>query len=82
MVTFNGVNNDLYLHNKSLNKQNFNIEVQDVSAEKIEYDFEPPLMSQIKYFLDNLDNPNINYVGGKEAIDVMNILHESSKQLT
>ena len=50
-------------------------------AEKIEYDFEPPLTSQIKYFLDNLDNPNINYIGGKEAIDVMNILRESSEQL-
>lgn len=82
MVTFNGVNNDLYLHNKSLNKQNFDIEVQDVPAEKIEYDFAPPLTSQIKYFLDNLDNPNINYIGGKEAIDIMNILRESSKQLT
>ena len=63
-------------------KQNFDIEIQEVAAEKIEYDFEPPLTSQIKYFLNNLDNPDIDFIGGKEAIDVMNILRESSEQLT
>ena len=81
MITFNGVSNDLYVHNKFLNKENYEIGISGIPIEKIDYDFKSPLTSQIEFFLDNLDNPYIEYIGGKEAIDVMNILHESSKNL-
>tara|TARA_B110000008_G_scaffold274029_1_gene309209 strand:- start:1493 stop:2452 length:960 start_codon:yes stop_codon:yes gene_type:complete len=81
MITFNGVTNELLLHHKFLNKENFNIESIDVPVEKIDYEFDYPLTLQIKHFLSNKNNPNIEYIGGKEAIDVMNILNDASSQL-
>ena len=81
MITLNGVSNELTVHHKFLNEKNVFLHSQDISVQKIDYEFDYPLTLQIKHFLNNQNNPNIKYIGGKEAIDVMNILHDASSQL-
>ena len=81
MITFNGASNELLVHHKFLNEKNVFLSSEEISVEKIEYKFDYPLTLQVKYFFENLNNPNIDYIGGKQAMEVIKILNEASKLL-
>ena len=51
------------------------------SSEVIHYKFELPLKLQLKYFLNHLNSKKVKIADGESAIEVMDILEKSSKDL-
>jgi predicted dehydrogenase len=53
----------------------------DGPVEMIEYDQKMPLTEELRYFINHLDNSNLQKANGQYALEVTRILVEASKQL-
>ena len=53
----------------------------DGDIEEIEYDKTAPLENELKYFILNLNNVNIQISGGDSAVKVINVLEQATASL-
>ena len=54
---------------------------EDGDIEEIEYDKTAPLENELKYFILNLNNVNIQISGGDSAVKVINVLEQATASL-
>ena len=72
----------LLLYEKERNNNLDSLILKNKLAKKIEYESDPPLFKQIKYFIDIIKGQPIQNVSIKEGIDVVKILEMASKSLS
>lgn len=55
---------------------------RDGPSEEISYEPEMPLAAELKYFISNLDNPDISTANAASAVEVLRILESATTDLT
>jgi UDP-2-acetamido-3-amino-2,3-dideoxy-glucuronate N-acetyltransferase len=74
-------NKPLLFYNKSVKFEGKIPIAGSGKSKKIAYKFEYPLEAELKYFINHLDGSEIKIASGESAIEVMNILEQSSLDL-